>query len=74
MIRSDGLQKPMPPASDSWPLICQFITGEFEDPAAPVAKHNIHYVVNVPATLGDRVMGDLRRTHTCRLTCVSGYF
>lgn len=30
LIRSDGLQKSKLQAFDSWPLICQFITGEFQ--------------------------------------------
>ena len=30
LMRSDGLRRPKPPAFDSWPLIRQFITGEFK--------------------------------------------
>lgn len=42
VIRSDGLQRARLPPSDSWPLICQFITGEFD--VCPLLWENTMYI------------------------------
>lgn len=66
LIRSDGLQKPKLPAFDSWPLICQFITGESEIFSFGKTQHILRY--KCPSSINKHqeteLWGDVGRTRT----------
>lgn len=75
LIRSDGLQKPKLPAFDSWPLICQFITGESEIFSFGKTQHILRY--KCPSSINKHQETELLEmwgghAHGCRHT--EGWF